>query len=228
MSMLDRVIGCLLVFVVLSAPVLAAVPTAFDDGPFVAPEGGSVEGGPNVLTNDNDSPDNDPFTAVLGTGPSNTSSFLLDPDGTFTYVHDGGETSSDSFTYTANDAEGASNVATVTLSITAVNDQPLLAAIGNRSVAQESQLTFTATATDADLPANTLTYSLDGGAPAGASINATSGVFTWTPTTSQGPSDFFITVRVTDNGTPNLNDFETITVTVSEEPNVAPLLGADR
>ncbi|NJR53099.1 MAG: hypothetical protein HC780_29630, partial [Leptolyngbyaceae cyanobacterium CSU_1_3] len=36
--------------------------------------------------------------------------------------------------------------------------------------------------TDADQPAQTLTYSLDVDAPAGATINATTGVFTWTPT----------------------------------------------
>ena len=66
--------------------------------------------------------------------------------------------------------------------------------------------------TDADLPANTLTFSLDSGAPAGASITG-AGVFTWTPTNVQ-TGDFTVTVRVTDNGSPNLNDFETITIHV--------------
>ena len=48
-------------------------------------------------------------------------------------------------------------------------------------------LTFTATATDADLPANTLTFSLDAGAPAGGmTIDASTGVFTWTPTEAPG------------------------------------------
>ena len=41
---------------------------------------------------------------------------------------------------------------------------PVLAAIGNKTVNEGSLLTFTATATDADLPANTLTFSLDAGA----------------------------------------------------------------
>jgi len=48
------------------------------------------------------------------------------------------------------------------------------------------------------VPAQTLTYSLDGGAPAGASINAVSGAFTWTPTEAQGPGSVPITVRVTE------------------------------
>jgi hypothetical protein len=76
-------------------------------------------------------------------------------------------------------------------------------------------LTFTATATDADDPANTLTFSLEGTVPSGAGITA-GGVFTWTPTEAQGPSDYSITVRVTDNGSPALYDEETINVHVNE------------
>lgn len=37
------------------------------------------------------------------------------------------------------------------------------------------------TATDGDLPANCLTYAFVGAAPAGAQINLTNGLFTWTP-----------------------------------------------
>ena len=45
--------------------------------------------------------------------------------------------------------------------------------------------TFTATATDPDVPANTLAFSLID-APSGAAIGSTSGVFTWTPSEEQG------------------------------------------
>ena len=43
------------------------------------------------------------------------------------------------------------------------------------------ELAFTATATDADLPANTLTFSLDAGAPTGHDDRPGDGCFTWTP-----------------------------------------------
>jgi hypothetical protein len=100
------------------------------------------------------------------------------------------------------------------------NLPPVLAAIGQRSGPEGVLLTFTASATDPN-GGQTLSYSLDSGAPAGASIDATSGVFTWTPTEAQGPGAYAITVRVSDNGSPLLFDFETLTITVSET-NAAP------
>ena len=69
---------------------------------------------------------------------------------------------------------------------------------------------FTATATDSDLPANTLTYSLSGAVPAGAVIDSVTGVFTWTP--SQGEAAVYSFDVVVSDGT--LTDYETITVTV--------------
>src|SRR5204863_8902431 len=78
-----------------------------------------------------------------------------------------------------------------------------------------STMTFTASATDADTPAQTLTYSLDAGNPAGSSINSSSGAFTWTPGAS---GTFNITARVTDNGPGNSSDPETFTVNVNADP----------
>ena len=90
-------------------------------------------------------------------------------------------------------------------------ERPVLAAISNQSVPEQTTLTLTATATDPDLPANTLTYSL-AAAPAGMTINPATGVITWTPTEAQGPSTNTVTVTATDNGTPALSDSKTLTV----------------
>ncbi len=83
-----------------------------------------------------------------------------------------------------------------------VNQAPVLAAIGDQSVDEGSLLAFTVAATDADLPANNLSFRLDSGAPAGATIDPTTGEFSWTPTEAQGPAVHSVTVRVTDDGTP--------------------------
>jgi arylsulfatase A-like enzyme len=113
---------------------LAVPPTAADDGPYIADEGGAVQGEPNVLDNDGGDPRNDPVNAVLVSAPANAMLFELLPDGTFTYQHDGSETTTDSFTYTANDVDGASNVATVSLDINPVNDVPVISLIGAATV----------------------------------------------------------------------------------------------
>ncbi|MBP7694662.1 MAG: tandem-95 repeat protein, partial [Anaerolineales bacterium] len=115
---------------------------------------------------------------------------------------------------------------TITVNVAEVNAAPVLAAIGNQSVNEGAALTFTASATDADLPANTLTFSLDAGAPAAASINPATGAFAWTPAEADGPGSFAITIRVTDDGAPALDDFETITVNVAEV-NAAPAANGD-
>ena len=126
-------------------------------------------------------------------------------------------------TATDNGSPALAGTAAITITVTEVNVAPVLAAIGNKTVNELATLTFTATATDADLPANTLTFSLDAGAPAGATIGASTGAFSWTPTEAQGPASTPITVRVTDNGSPALSASELITVTVNEV-NVAPVV----
>ena len=126
---------------------------------------------------------------------------------------------------TDNGTPALSDSKAFSVTVNEVNTAPVLAAIANKTVNEGSLLTFTATATDADLPANTLTYSLAAGAPAGASINASTGVFSWTPTESQGGSVYNLTVVVTDNGTPALSDSKAFSVTVNEV-NTAPVLAA--
>ena len=99
------------------------------------------------------------------------------------------------------------------------NTAPILVPIGSQTVHHGQTVTFTATATDADLPPQTLTFSLDPGAPAGAVINESSGVFTWPTIDVAAPSTNAVTVRVTDNGSPILSDSETIAFIVLSPPS---------
>src|SRR6185503_9171897 len=115
---------------------------------------------------------------------------------------------------------------TVGVPTTGGHNCPVLTAIGNKTVTEGNLLTFTATATDPDV-GQTLTFSLDAGFPAGAAINSSTGVFSWTPTTDQGPNVYTITVRVTDNADPSCSDFEAVTVTVNDSvQNQCPVLTA--
>ncbi len=133
-------------------------------------------------------------------------------------------------TVTDNGANVANLTASETISITVneVNVAPVLTAIGNQTVNEQATLTFTVAATDQDLPTQNLTFSLDAAAlSAGMTINATTGVFSFTPTESQGGLVFNTTITVTDNGAnvANLTASETISITVNEV-NVAPVLAA--
>jgi hypothetical protein len=110
---------------------------------------------------------------------------------------------------------GAANFASST------NTPPTLNAIADRSVHKGFPLTFTATATDPDLPAQTLFYSIDAPVPSGATIGSGSGIFNWTPATNQATANYNVTVRVTDNGVPALSDTRTFQIAVLNLPKVS-------
>ncbi len=98
-------------------------PAATADGPFSVDEGGTLTiAAPGVLSNDTD-PEGSALVAQAASNPA-SGALSLNPDGGFTYVHDGGETTSDAFEYVASDGNSDSSPAAVTLSITPVNDAP--------------------------------------------------------------------------------------------------------
>ena len=89
----------------------------------------------------------------------------------------------------------------------ATNTPPALNGPSGKLLATKGQiLTLRFTATDADIPAQRLTFSLGPGAPTGTSINATNGVFTWPVPSSAGVSTNTITVIVSDSGKPSRTD----------------------
>ena len=97
---------------------------------------------PGVLNNDSDAEGNS-LTAQLVSGVAN-GTLTLNSDGSFTYEHDGSTVLSDSFTYRAIDALGASNVATVSLSITnPINDKPVITSQSNLTIPMETPFEIT-------------------------------------------------------------------------------------
>lgn len=102
----------------------------------------------------------------------------------------------------------------ITNSLVPANTAPVLAAITNRIIGAGVTMSITNIATDSDLPAQTLTFSLPT-APTNAAINASSGVLTWRPLVTQANSTNPFTVIVADNGTPSMSATQSFTVTVS-------------
>jgi autotransporter-associated beta strand protein len=93
------------------------------------------------------------------------------------------------------------------------NTPPVLAATADTTITAGQTLLVTNSATDADVPAQTLTWNL-ATSPAGATINAASGLVTWRPAISQSPSTNLFTVVVTDNGVPPLATTQSFSVVV--------------
>src|SRR5262249_26324130 len=119
----------------------------------------------------------------------------------------------------------ATNTFTVIVNDNVPNSPPLLSPIANRTVYAGNTVTFTNTAYDPN-PADTLTFSLNPGAPPTASIHPVTGVFSWTTSNADTNDVHPITVRVMDNGTPQMSATSAFSVTVLPPlpPNHSPLL----
>jgi hypothetical protein len=103
------------------------------------------------------------------------------------------------------------------------NQAPVLDPIGDKLVDEGTALTFTVTASDADLPPQTLTFNVTG-LPQGATFNTATGAFAWTPSEDQGPGSYPLTFTVSDNYSPTAGTAsEAITITVNEV-NQAPVI----
>jgi glucosylceramidase len=108
----------------------------------------------------------------------------------------------------------ASNCVAVFNNVT-VNQAPVLASVSNETILAGRVLTVTNAATDADIPAQTLTYELVA-APAGATLNTNSGLFSWRPAIAQSPSSQIVTISVTDDGVPPMSATQSFTATVTQ------------
>lgn len=91
---------------------------------------------------------------------------------------------------------------TVEVTVLENNDSPVIDPIEPKSIQGGVPLEFNVTAFDPDLPNQKLRFSLDQGAPFGATIDPDTGRFSWTPTATQATTQANIAVRVTDDGTP--------------------------
>ena len=104
-----------------------AAPVAVADSLTVA-EGGTattlVGGATSVLANDTDA-EASTLVSVLVTGPAH-GSLTLNANGTFSYVHNGSDTTTDSFSYKPNDGTADGNTVSVAITVTPVNDAPTI------------------------------------------------------------------------------------------------------
>jgi VCBS repeat-containing protein len=158
---------------------------------------------PGLLGNDTDV-DGDALTALLVSGPAH-GSVTLNPDGSFAYTPEANYHGADSFTYQANDGTADSNVATVSLTVTPVNDAPV-AQNDAYTLDQYTSLLVPAgqgvLANDTDVDGDALTALLVSGPAHGSVTLNPDGSFAYTPAPKFLGADAF-TYQVTDGALPS-------------------------
>jgi len=123
------------------------LPVAVDDAEAV-PEGAGVD--IDLAANDSDVDDGLDFGSISVVQSPASGSVSINGDGTVTYRHDGSESLADSFLYRISDLSGGlSNVASVDVAVTPVNDAPV-ATDDSANVAEGAVVSIDVAANDID------------------------------------------------------------------------------
>ena len=133
--------------------------------------------------------------------------------GAFTYTPTVNYNGSDSFTFSATAGSDTSNVATVSVTVTPVNDAPI-AIDGTLAVDFNTATTGTLAATDVDGPALSFEIVTNGSRGTATITNAATGAFTYTPNAGASGSDS-IQFRVSDG---SLTSVGTVSITIAPSP----------
>ncbi|MFO0813871.1 MAG: Ig-like domain-containing protein [Gemmatales bacterium] len=178
-----------------------------------ANEGGSTT--VNVSTNDTDADGTLDLTSIVVTNNPTNGTVIVNNDGTIQYTHNGSETTSDTFTYTIKDNSGAtSNQATVTITITLVNDAP----VANDDAANVAQggnvnINLAGNDTDADGTIDLNTIVIGTGPANGTLAINGDGTVTYTHDNSNTTTDSF-TYTIKDNQG-LVSNLATVTITIA-------------
>ncbi len=183
-----------------------------------------------ILANDPD-PEGDAVTITVTNNVSN-GILNLSPDGSFNYTPTENFYGTDIFTYTISDGTFDSNEATVTITVTEVNDPPAITS-GNSVTVDENE-TSVITVITSDPEGNDITFSISGGDDGALfGINATTGELSFLSAPDyENPGDtgldniYLVNVTATDNGTPNQAVSQSITVTVNDINEGAPVFSS--
>src|SRR5216117_1951587 len=200
-------------------------PVAANDDIYTTPEDTQLTvSAPGVLANDTDA-DGDTLTAVLVSGPSH-GTLTLNADGSLVYMPALNFNGTDSFTYKANDGQAQSGVATVTITVTPVNDAPVAANDDSYTTPEDTQLTVSAPgvlANDTAVDGDTLSAVLVGGPSHGTLTLNSDGSLVYMPALNFNGTDSF-TYKSSDGQAQS--GVATVTITVTPV-NDAPLAAND-
>lgn len=203
--------------VVVTVQAVNDAPVAVNDS-YTLAEDETLSGAASVLANDTDA-DGDALTAILVAAPAH-GTLTFNANGTFVYTPDADFSGTDTFRYAADDGNGGRDTATVTFTITAVDDAPV-ATDDNYFTAGNSTLTIAAPGVlfndrDSDSPLSAELVTSPAAATGTLTFN-TDGSFVFVPATGYVGTVTF-TYRLCSSCTPAL---VTINVGANNLPPVA-------
>jgi VCBS repeat-containing protein len=178
-----------------------------------------------VVANDTDA-EGDALAASVVAGPQH-GTLSLDADGTFVYTPNRDFVGTDTFTYRVNDGHSDSNIATVTINLTAVNDAP--GVNPERYVtAQNKSLIVSAgsgvLSNDTDAEGDSFSATLVTGPSKGQLTLGADGSFTYIPNSGYfGPDSF--TYQASDGK--QTSEATKVSLFVTNPNNVAPVAQND-
>ena len=161
----------------------------------------------------------DVLTVTAVTAASNGTTILN--AGVVSYVPNANYNGGDSFSYTVTDSTGLTANGTVNITVTPVNDAPIISGTPSVTVNQDSPYTFTPTVTDVDVN-DTKVFDIVN-KPMWADFNTTTGTLSGTPDNSHVGSTTGIVISVTDSGaaSASLAAFDIAVVNLNDAPIIA-------
>ena len=185
-------------------------PTAVPVSKTMDEDGGTID----VETNYSDVDGDTDLTFTLVDAPSNGTATVGIPG---TYTPNANFNGTDTFTYTVTDAEFTSDPATVTITITAVNDAPTLTG-GTVSTNEDNIAIIDLDSLVIDVDGDILTYLGPITSPSNGSVTLSGPTVTYTPTANWNGTDTF-TFKVNDGTTDsNTATFNVIVAAVNDVP----------
>ncbi len=139
--------------------------------------------------------------------------------GTFSWTPTESQVGTYTIDFVATDAGNSSLYTTATVGIQVqslasgrIHVPPIMVVPGARTITVGSTITFRVSATDANVPTETLTLSVSG-QPTGSTFDASTGTFSWTPERGE-EGTYIINFKAADNALPQMSDTKTVTVQV--------------
>jgi VCBS repeat-containing protein len=196
------------------------VPVAADDSYSTAEDTPLSVPAPGVLDNDSDV-DGDALTVVDYTQPAN-GSVTQNPDGSFTYTPNENFNGVDTFEYTISDGNGGTDTATITITVSGVNDAPD-AADDSAIVDEDGSVDILVLGNDSDPDGDELSVTEVSDPANGTTVINPDGTITYTPDANFCGQDSFTYTIIDGNGG---SDTATVTVDVACV-NDAPIANDD-